>query len=272
MAILNLGRGSTIDAENNGNLSVHIPGLPGISITGPGPQVNPNFSIQNFIHNLSQHNETARTDKFDVHLIPPAAVANYIGLSPKTIGLGLSLQCETSELPGRDIQMVDYVTHAFIRRVPHMNQYGQASFTFICTGDFWEKKFFDGWLDYMIPAQTGLVNYPMDANNNRNYETDINLQQYDMAGNQIYQATLIDATPVSMSPLNQSWDNDSIHRLIVNFQFRKWTTSKMSFNQATTFSSPNQQILPNAVSGIISTVASAPSSVTGDLRKLVSGG
>lgn len=252
--------------------TIKIPGLPALTLQFPfltgfsNPPTNPNFNINNFIQNLSQHNETARTDKFDILLIPPAAVARYAGISPAAAGRGFNLQCEISELPGRDIQMTEYVTHAFIRRVPHMNQYGAANFTFICTGDFWEKRFFDAWLDMMVPAQTGLVNYPLDANNNRNYECDVFCNQYDMAGNQIYQAQLMDAVPTQVSVLNQSWDNDAIHRMNVTFQFRKWVTNGTNFATATTFAGANPQILPSPLTGIINTIANAPI-VSQDLRK-----
>ncbi len=238
---------------------------------------NTDFSINNFLQNLKQHNETARTDKFDVMMTPPAFVANYAGISPATAARGFKLQCEISELPGRDIQMTEYTIHAFIQRVPHMNHFGAANFTFICTGDFWEKKFFDAWIDSMIPVATGLVNYPLDPNNQRQYETDIYINQYDMTGEAIYGATIIDAAPVSVGVLNQSWDNDSIHRLNVSFQFRKWQTAATALgNQnspaATTFGQVNPGVLPNATSGIVSTSASAPDQYTQDLLRRLKAG
>jgi len=223
------------------------------------------FNINNFIQNLSQHNELAKTDKFDVLLTPPAAVASYAGLSPASATKGFYLQCDTSELPGRDIKMSEYVNHAFIRRVPHMNQYGSANFTFICTGDFWEKKLFDAWLDYMVPAQTGLVNYPLDPNNNRNYECDIFCNQYDMTGTQIYQAQLVDAIPTHMSVLNQSWESDAAHKLNITFEFRKWITNGTNFQTATGFTGSNPGLLPSPLSGIISTITNIPTT-SQDLR------
>jgi hypothetical protein len=272
MAFLFKAFGANIDLENNGNASIKIPGLPGITLlSGNGPSVNKSFSINNFTQNLNRHNETARTDKFDVSMIPPASVASYIGMSPADMMKGLSLQCEVSELPSRDIQMTEYMTHAFIRRVPHQNQYGTANFTFICTGDLWEKRMFDAWLDLMVPVQTGLVNYPVDANGQRMYETDIICNQYDSMGTLIYAATLIDAVPTNMGPLNQSWDNDSIHRLSMTFMFRKWTTIDTSFATSTTFAGSNPGILPSAVSGIVSTVAQAATQVQ-DARAIISGG
>lgn len=136
----------------------------------------------------------------------------------------LNLQCEAAELPGRDIPMIEYRHYGFIRRIPHMNQYGQASFTFYCAGDMWEKKLFDAWLDLMIPTTSGLVTYPETDSGAHNYDTDIFVNQYDMTGALQYQTKLIEAMPTSISPLPTNWATDDVHRLTVNFVFKKWTT------------------------------------------------
>lgn len=185
------------------------------------------FNIQTFIQHISNHNSVAHGDKFDVHIAIPNSIAQTASMEQ------LSLQCEISELPSRDINMIEYRHYSFIKRLPHHNQYGQASFTFIVTGDMWEKKLFDRWMDIMVPAQTGLIAYPEDKNNQRVYETDITCNQYDTQGNLIYSAKLIDAMPTSTSALMQSWDNDAIHKLVVGFNFRKWTSNSTSSDTST---------------------------------------
>jgi hypothetical protein len=189
------------------------------------------FDIGSFISNMDNHDATSHADKFDVMFNIPVGLQNS-GLLAAGINMNdLTLQCEVSELPGRDIAMVEYRKYAFIERIPHHNQYGQASFTFIVTGDMWEKIFIDTWMDFMIPAQNGLVNYAIDGSMNRNYETDITCNQYDLTGNVAYSVLLIDAAPISCSALGQDWNNDSIHRLNVSFQFRKWTSIATTYNQ-----------------------------------------
>jgi len=251
-----------------------IPGLPGvfdIQLNRNGikiqqltaPLQNQNFNINNFIGNLHKHNETARADKFDVHFSVPPGLFHH-GFFKNNNGSmhDLSLQCEVSELPGRDIAMIEYRKYSFIERIPHHNQYGQASFTFIVTGDMWEKKLFDIWMDYMVPSQTGLVNYAEDGTGQRNWEADIVCNQYDLEGNLVYSAQLLDACPISMAPLSQSWDNDAIHRLQVGFQFRKWLSSSTPINGSTQFGQPG--LLPS-LAGVLST-GGITTSVQTDLR------
>lgn len=193
------------------------------------------FSIENFRQHLSAHNEIAKADKFDVYITLPDSVAESVRMQD------IALLAHTSELPGRDVTMIEYRHHAFIKRVPHFNQYGQANFTFYCTGDFLEKRLFDRWLDIMVPAQTGLASYAQDSSGRPVYETIIHCNQYDQRGEFLYVVDLIDAIPLSVSPMIQSWNNDSVHELQVTFAFTKWLTSetKYKFVSDVTTVSPN---------------------------------
>ena len=222
------------------------------------PQLNPQFSIEGFRQNLSAHNETARSDKFDVYISIPRILQGAGSMRE------LSLQCEVSELPGRDIKTIDFRHYAFIKRVPHYSEYGQASFTFIVTGDMWEKKLFDRWMDYMVPATTGLVSYPINDSGQHNYEVDIAVNQYDTQGQLIYKVNLLDALPTSVNQLSLDWNNDSIHRLQVNFQFRKWTSSATRYNIVSEFSADPSA--PTTPSQSVSTDTNTPDPSSADNR------
>jgi hypothetical protein len=271
MADFNLNPFNPLDSSAEAQLA--IPGLPGvfdiqlnrngIGITNlTAPLQNQNFNINKFVGNLHKHRETARADKFDVRFSVPSGLRSSGTIDPGVSMQDLSLQCEVSELPGRDINMIEYRKYSFIERIPHHNQYGQASFTVVVTGDMWEKRFFDAWMDYMVPAQTGLVNYAETSDGQRNWEADITCFQYDNEGNPAYAVKLIDACPISCAPLSQSWDNDSIHRLQLGFQFRKWISDTTVTNSATQFGQPFQLPFP---SGVLST-AGITTAVQTDLR------
>jgi len=212
--------------------------------------IDSDFTIDEFRNNLTKHNEVAKADKFMVFI--------YFPFSSGQTGVGsggsgppswstireLSLQCEISELPSRDVDMIEYRHYGFLRRIPHANRYGIASFTFYCTGDMHEKKFFDSWLDSMVPTNSGLVSYPINEFNQQMYECNIDINQYDPMGNIMYQAKLIDAIPTTISPLNQNWSDDSVHRLTVTFAFRKWISPGTdALIQPTTIKGLNGSIL-----------------------------
>ncbi len=186
------------------------------------------LSIDDFRNHFNNHNEVSKADKFDVFIQVPDQVSSGTGYT----GRELAIQCEISELPGKDITMIEYRHYGFTKRIPHMNQYGHINFTFYCTGDLVEKKIFDRWMDLMIPADTGLVNYPVDEQGLSTYESQILVNQYDSAGRLVYQVTLIDAIPTSMSPMQQNWSDDSVHRLSVSFAFFKWTSDQTAYGAA----------------------------------------
>jgi hypothetical protein len=198
--------------------------------------INTGFSIDDFRMNFSKNNEVSKTDKFDVYFTIPTQVSSGSSYGMRE----LSLQCEVSELPGRDVSMIEYRHYAFIKRIPHINQYGQITFTFYCTGALLEKKLFDRWMDLMIPVDTGLVNYSEDNSGSPLYETTIAINQYDQSRNLIYTVNLISALPISVSNMGQNWADDSIHRLSVTFAFLKWTSDQTtaSTNQVPSSDAP----------------------------------
>lgn len=198
-------------------LGLVLPEVLAFAGLAPFPGTSP-FNIDQFRTNLVAHREVAKVDKFDVQVMIPTVLSQYGQMSD------LNLQCEAAELPGRDVTMIEYRHYAYIRRIPHMNQYGQASFTFYCAGDMWEKKMFDAWMDLMIPTTSGLVTYPETDTGAHTYDTFVYVNQYDMTGALQYQTKLIEAMPTSISPLPTNWSSDDVHRLTVNFVFKKWTT------------------------------------------------
>lgn len=177
------------------------------------------FKINDFRTHFSKNNEFARADKFEAWI----TVSNPI--LQKMMGTKeLALQCEISELPGRAASMIEFRHHAFVNRIPHYNVFQDVNFTFYCNGNMTEKKFFDQWMDLMVPVQTGLVNYFDETA----YATEIKIKQYgntvgkDGKPEVIYECTLIDAIPTSIAPLALNWQDDSIQRLQVNFAYKKW--------------------------------------------------
>jgi hypothetical protein len=183
------------------------------------------FDINQFRTHLSAHGGVSRTDKFDAHINIPQEVSDGSGYGVRE----LALQCEVSELPGRDINMIEFRHYGFTKRIPHMNQYNQITLTFYCAGDLIEKKLFDRWIDLMIPVDTGLVNYPLNDDNSSRYEADIQINQYGTTGDLVYTVNLVQAVPVSVASMPLDWNNDQVHRLTVTFAYLKWTSDQTTY-------------------------------------------
>lgn len=239
---------SQVSAQVSGFATDQLRNLLGLTSSGALPS---QFNIDDFRANLSAHGEVARGDKFNVVIMIPSVIGTASGTTMRE----LTLQCEAAELPSRDINLIEFRHYAFIKRIPHQNQYGQATFTFLCTGDMWEKRLFDRWLDVMVPTNSGLVTYSMDSSLQSVYEAPIYINQFSSTGEVIYTAKLIDAIPTSISALGLDWSSgDQVHRLQVTFNFRKWesdsttaTVPATDFGQAV---GGKVSIIPTAVSPI----------------------
>lgn len=124
------------------------------------------FNVNRFISHFDSHAGYARTSKFEVR----------IALPERLVGAGsmeeLSLQCEAAELPGYTVNTVESKIFGAPTYIAGTPAFGDISLTFICAGDLWEKKFFDAWLDLIIPKNTYLVKYKKD------YQTNITIHQF----------------------------------------------------------------------------------------------
>lgn len=124
------------------------------------------FNVNKFITNFDKHGGYAKSSKFEVRIALPPAVT----------GLGsteeLALQCEAAELPGYAVNTSESKIYGAPTYVAATPSFSEIQMTFICSGDFWEKKLFDSWIDYIIPKNSYLVQYK------QNYQTNITIFQY----------------------------------------------------------------------------------------------
>ena len=135
------------------------------------------FNVTEFRNHFSKYNEFAKSDKFEVWITIPSAISDTTFQTKE-----LAFQCEAAELPGKDINMIEYRHYGFIQRIPHYINYPQVSLTFYCNGALEERKFFDRWFNAMLPTSTGLVNYYAEENGVPNYATNVTIRQYSMIG------------------------------------------------------------------------------------------
>ncbi len=132
----------------------------------------------------------------------------------------LALQCEAAELPGKTLQTADVKIYGPTFKVPYQTQYGDTSFTFLCTNDFFERKLFDRWTEAIMPTDTNNLRFPKGQSTR--YMTNIKIIQYDEFIKQIYAVELIDAFPIAISPQSLSWSDENFHRLQIQFAYQKY--------------------------------------------------
>jgi hypothetical protein len=189
------------------------------------------FNINDFLGNVQLHDEIAKTNHFEVFIVPPQRLMSATGYSKIFGGTGidvtrwLAFQAESAELPGRVLNTITPKIYGVPYRTPATTDYQEISVTLLCTGTFWERKFFDAWIDYIQPRDTFNFKYRDD------YTTSVFIYQYnqfaDKEGNPnkaIYAVELEEAYPTIVAPQALNWAGDEQHKLSVTFSFIRWKT------------------------------------------------
>jgi hypothetical protein len=193
--------------------------------------------VDKFMSHYSGHQDYSKTSKFEVLIFAPPALTGTLK-NPE----GLKFQCETSELPGYNINTVDgkvYGAHYAVAATPVFND---LNLTFICAGDLWEKQFFDSWMDYIMPKG----DYGYFPQYRQSYVAPIQVRSYletpstpslfglldktNSAGQPYleigpkiaYEAKFVEAFPTSVAPVTLNWADDGINRLNVTFKYKRW--------------------------------------------------
>lgn len=178
------------------------------------------FSVNQFRDHFAKHNDFAKTSKFDVRITAPPG----LGLD----ATDLRFQCETTELPGYTVNTVDGRYYGVANPVASFPTFADLTLTFVCSGDFWEKKLFDRWMNLVIPINNYNPNYKETYTAPK-----IIINQFSEIADQnntapvIYSVSFFGAFPTSIAPMSVNWADDGIHRLPVTFRYEYWTTGDL---------------------------------------------
>lgn len=214
------------------------------------------FSPNSFLSNINAKGGLARPSRYQVVLPIPPYIAQFVKNSliekilnlPNSImsdvtdainnalGSGggasrsanpamtryLALQCESAELPGKNLVTDDVKIYGPTFKVPYQTQYAETTLTFVCTNDFYERKLFERWMEAIMPTDTNNLRFPKGENSK--YMTEITVKQYNDDVTQIFGVKLIDAFPISIAAQQLSWGDDSFHRLSIQFAYQRYET------------------------------------------------
>lgn len=188
------------------------------------------FVPQLFMANMGLHGDFSKVSKFAAYIDPPSNLTSggflggLIPIPPSLSAInsaGLSFQCEVAELPGYNINTIEGKVYGASYYVPATPVFNELNLTFICAGDMWEKKFFDDWMDLVLPKKKRdnygyLANYPDDCRGG------IRIVQFTEIGLPSYVAKFKQVFPYTMQPMATNWADDGIHRLTVGFRYTEW--------------------------------------------------
>jgi hypothetical protein len=209
-----------------------------------------------FLAHYAPHFDFSKACKFGVLIFqPPGLIAGglfggLLGQTPATKFLGpalnttgLTLQCEQAVLPGYQINTVEQKIFGAPFTAAATPVYEPLQLTFISAGDMWERKFFEDWMEFILPKGSsklsvenlinrggigraaGLARYRAD------YISTIQVIQFHDTGIPSARYTFEEVFPIQMQSQQLNWGDDAIHRVNVTFSYRTWSREKNILRQ-----------------------------------------
>lgn len=169
--------------------------------------------VDDFMSHYGSHKDYSKTCRFDVFFYLPPGMLNYYQKPD-----GLRFQCETAELPGYNINTYERRIYGITEAVAATPVYNDINMTFICTGDLWEKRYFDDWMEYILPKG----DYGYRAQYRDSYTTNIDVRTYLESSEVSMKVRLVEAFPTSVNPITLNWADDGVNRLSVTFKYKRW--------------------------------------------------
>jgi len=181
-------------------------------------------SILASLAHLSRYKDVARSSRFF------AKINGGPASSPLTT-LGLMMQCEAAEIPGKTFATFEVQPFSNSVKYPYQTVFGDMSLTFYCVTNkvlginsgLPEKRFFDKWMNSInaVTPSNGLQNSFKFAYKDT-YTSDIMVTHIDADGTPTYSVKFNQAYPLTMSPIPLAWGTENIMRLTMTFAYTTW--------------------------------------------------
>lgn len=208
------------------------------------------FSPDLFRQHFAKHSDFAKASKFRVMILR----SSLRNLPTSEDVRGLSFQCEATELPGFTINTSEAKIYGPAYQIATVPVYSDLMLTFVCAADMWEKKYFDDWMQVIVP--TGYASVEEESPHveyRENYLSTLIIDQFnefsddDSSLSVPYRVMVYDAFPTSIAPLPLNWGEDGLHRLSVTFKYRKWGRGTRSTYKEMPAVADNPQAPPTVV-------------------------
>lgn len=209
-----------------------------------------------FLAHAATHFDFSKAAKFAVLIFQPSGLVaggllgGLIGqtkatqfLGPALNTTGLTFQCEQASLPGYQLNTVDQRVFGApwsIAATP--GDYAPLELQFISMGDMWERKFFEDWMEFILPKGStrstadnivtnlinadGLSRAAGTATYRNEYVSTIQVIAFHDTGIPSARYTFEEAYPVMVAPQPINWGDDGINRVNVTFKYTTWSREK----------------------------------------------
>jgi len=173
------------------------------------------MKISNFVSNLTSG--MARTNRFSVVMDVPVSLE---GITPFK---NLLVFCDQAQLPGLSINTQPIRVFGEVRETPYEFNYEPIQFSFYVDGDMHVKAYFDEWINSIQNGNRRTYKY---------YNTYVCPQfqvlVQDVSDNTVFQVTLFEAYPKSVSAIQMDYASKDIMKIQVSMVYKYWKSTPVN--------------------------------------------
>ena len=150
----------------------------------------------------------------------------------------LSYMAKTVTIPGKSLGTIEAKRFGPVYKVANDLIVDTVSMTFMCSGDYKEHKFFDGWISGIMGAvKPGTGNKSGPSPNRQlytlsyyhDYIGSVNIIPLDRQGGASSNITLLEAYPTNVGPIEMAWgDAGEVSNFTVTWSYRDWRHTEVT--------------------------------------------
>lgn len=210
------------------------------------------FDINAFRSTINSVDGLASPCYFAVYFVPPPFVSGLngglTGFNNSELSLGLSdsvnmpdtyllsFLCDTANLPGQSLQLIDYKPQGFgeVQKRPFNVSFDNISLTFFIDNKFGVLNYFNYWFqeimntgsEFQGQQSTFKDRTPREINYFRDYTTTMVIRFFASGNPDNYiEYVMKDVYPIQIGQVSLGWEqSDTIAKLPVEFTFSSYTT------------------------------------------------
>ena len=181
--------------------------------------------IDNMKALLSKRKSIARGNRYGVHISHPT-LRNSQGSDNNwvTDGRDTWILCTAATIPGKRISTTEATHNHHLAKKPYSMATDEVAMTFLVTGDYYMKKYFDLWQE-MIVDSTG-NHYKTYYKKDYVADVTITALQGDADDTVGYSIILMNAYPIQVSQIELGEGVDGILEVTVTWEYDNWKTTK----------------------------------------------
>lgn len=212
------------------------------------------FNIDAFKTNIEDSGYLLN-NKFTLYVLPPPILGQTTTLNPgqattSEISRLISFRADQIRTPNINISAAGINRYGVgpIQKQPFSAEFNDISVSLVSDGNAEIWQFWHNWLRSIFqftgtenPTGTvvnGIANYYTYYKDE--YSTMMSILIYDQYGQEIQKIDLLNAFPVSLSPVQLSWGTSDLLRISVNITYKEYIISGSSLNTPTVQSIPTQ--------------------------------